>query len=120
MTAMALKKKNNMKKGPFKMKSPAKFFAKLPKGKTTIQDFASAASQRLRTGRGFSKIRMKSPAKFGPLSNRLQQMRGKLPKLSAFDVIRNSSLVKNSIERQKNSVRKKSTGLRGHIKRLFS
>ena len=59
MTAMALKKKNNMKKGPFKMKSPAKFFAKLPKGKMTIQDFASAA----KPNRG--KIRMKSPAKFG-------------------------------------------------------
>ena len=55
MTAMALKKKNNMKKGPFKMKSPAKFFAKLPKGKMTIQDFASAA----KPNRGFSKIRKK-------------------------------------------------------------
>jgi len=56
MTAMALKKKNNMKKGPFKMKSPAKFFAKLPKAKTTIQDFASKVSTRLHESRGFSKI----------------------------------------------------------------
>ena len=86
MTAMAVKKKNNMKKGPFKMKSPAKFFAKLPKAKTTIQDFASKVSTRLHDSRGFSKIRMKSPAKFGPLNNRLQQMRGKLPKLSLAEI----------------------------------
>ena len=119
MTAMALKKKNNMKKGPFKMKSPAKFFAKLPKAKTTIQDFASAASQRLRAGRGFSKIRMKSPA------NKLSRTSftnplGKIMATPFGQALRNSPRVKNSIERQKNSVQKKSTGLRGHIKRLFS
>ena len=46
----------NRGRGPFKMKSPAKFFAKLPKAKTTIQDFASKVSTRLHESRGFSKI----------------------------------------------------------------
>ena len=113
MTAMALKKKNNMKKGPFKMKSPAKFFAKLPKGKMTIQDFASAA----KPNRG--KIRMKSPA------NKLSRTSftnplGKIMATPLGQALRNTNVFKNARERSRNRVQKKSTGLRGHIKRLFS